>query len=185
MVVPCYSTNDLIIVLDSSGSVGSANYLIAKQFVAELAAGFTTHNESHIAFAVYSNNVQDIFRLDNILSPAEIAARIMAAPYHASGTPTDRAIDAAVAQFASLGRAVPRNLVVLTDGLSDNAALTRLAAERAKAAGIRSFAVGITSSIDMAELLAIAGGDASKVFTAANWAELVQLLAPVSSGICP
>lgn len=76
------------------------------------------------------------------------------------------------------------NMVVLTDGVSNSPNSTISAAETAIALGIRTFSVGITPNVNQQELLAIAGNDVSRVFTTANFDELVNLLAPLSLKVC-
>lgn len=154
--------------------------------MSQLASGFIQHPPSRLGFTIYSNNVQNIFLLNNNLTSDALLAAILAAPYHNSGTPTGPAIDSARSQFAQLGRpGFPQSLVILTDGQSDSPGATRVAAAAARDAGIELYAVGITPSVDMTELEDIVGGDASRIYTAANWNELINLLTPLSIGICP
>ena len=98
-------------------------------------------------------------------------------------TATNLAIDQAVAMLVLKPTDIPRKLVVLTDGQSDNPALTAAAAARAAAAGIRSFSVGI-GSIDQAELLTISSGEPDNVYTVATFDELIQVIAPVCVRVC-
>lgn len=123
--------------------------------------------------------------LVNTLTPAEISNTIRTTPYTGGGTATHLGIDMAVSQFNSSPRALPRTMVVLTDGISSNPALTVAAANRAIALGIRTMAVGITPSVNMQELLAISGNDPTRVFTSDNFDNLIRLLAPLSLKICP
>lgn len=123
--------------------------------------------------------------LTNTYTPAVLSDIIRATPYTGGGTATHLGIDMAVSQFTSSPRQVPRNLVVLTDGISNNPTLTVESANRALALGIINLSVGITASVNMQELLAITGGVPSRLFTSANFEDLVQLLAPLSLEICP
>lgn len=102
-----------------------------------------------------------------------------------AGTKTWLGIDLAIERFASAPREVPLNMVVLTDGQSNDEYLTSVAAQRATALGIRSFSVGITDSINAEELRVIAGGVTEHIFTTDTFDELINLLAPVSLTICP
>jgi len=185
IAVPCYETNDLAIVLDASGSIGAANFIVAVDFVDQLAAAFTRHDASRLTYIVYSSSSITRIPLTNSFTATEISNLIRTTPYTGGGTATHLGIDMAVSQFNSSPRSVPKNMVVLTDGISNNPALTEASANRAIAMGVRSFAVGITPSINPQELLTIAGNDPSRVFTAENFAHLIQLLAPLSLKICP
>lgn len=185
VAVPCYQTNDLAIVLDASGSIGAANFVVAVDFVDQFAAAFTRHGDSRLTYIVYSTSSISRIPLVNTFNPAEISQIIRSTPYTGGGTATHLGIDMAVSQFNSSPRQLPRNLVVLTDGVSNNRQLTEDAANRAIALGIRTFSVGITPNVNQQELLSIAGNDPSRVFTAVNFADLIQLLAPLSLQICP
>jgi len=185
VAVPCYQTNDLAIVLDASGSIGAANFQIALGFVDTLVEAFTRHSASRLTYIVYASASTPRIPITNTFNPAQISNVIRTTPYTGGGTATHLGIDMAVAQFTSSPRAVPRNMVVLTDGLSNNPALTVAAANRAINLGIRTFSVGITPSVNHQELLAIAGSDPRRVFYSANFADLIQLLAPLSLEICP
>ncbi|KAJ6636541.1 Vitrin, partial [Pseudolycoriella hygida] len=181
VAVPCYQTNDLAIVLDASGSIGAANFQIALEFVDQLTAAFTRHDASRLTYIVYSTAAISRIPLVNTFTPPQISEIIRATPFTGGGTATHLGIDMALSQFESSPRPLPRNMVVLTDGASSNPALTRASAERATQAGIRSFSVGITQSVNQQELLIIAGNDPSRVFHASNFAQLIQLLAPLMS----
>jgi len=185
IAVPCYQTNDLAIVLDSSGSIGAANFEIAKYFVNELANAFTVNSPSRLAFITYSSEATTRIDLTNTLSRGAISSTILATPWEAGNTYTNLAIDLAVQQLTSTPRAVPLNMVVLTDGESTVPSATIASANAANALGIRVFSVGITPSVNQQELLTIAGNDPNRVFTTVNFDELVKLLAPLSLKICP
>lgn len=122
--------------------------------------------------------------MTNALSPAKISSSILDCPYFKSGTATDLGIDEARVQFNSAPRNVPLNMVVLTDGASNNDSWTIAAAHKLITMGVRTFSVGITANIKQQELLAIADGDASRVFNTDNFDELIKLLAPLSRKIC-
>jgi hypothetical protein len=184
--VPCYQTNDLAVVLDASGSIGANNFIVAVDFVDQLASAFTRHSDSRLTYIVYSSQSITRIPLTNTYTPAEISNLIRSTPYTGGGTATHLGIDMAVSQFNSSPRPqLPRNMVVLTDGVSNSLELTEAAARRATALGIRTFSVGITPSVNYAELLIIAGGDPSRVYTVANFDDLIQILAPLSQNICP
>jgi len=182
--VPCYDTNDLAIVLDSSGSIGALNFEVAKEFVAKLASAFTLHDQSRLSLIVYSSFVSTVIPLNNNLTPAEIDSAILNAFYQGYSTATDLGIDTAVSQLISNERSVPRNIVVLTDGYSDNWYLTAEAASNAANHKIRSFSVGITPYVSEQELLTIALGNQNRVFTLDTFDDLIRILTPLSLRIC-
>jgi len=182
--VDCYNENDLIIVLDSSGSIGSDNYATSLNFVEKLASAFTVYNASRLAFIIFGDTAQLQIHLYNSYSREFISRVILDTPYMNQGTATWLGIDLAVEQFNSSPRDVPLNMVILTDGMSNDEDLTIAAAQRATALGIRTFSVGITDATNPAELLVLAGGNRDRVFSTETFDELVYLLAPVSLTVC-
>ncbi|ODM98848.1 Vitrin [Orchesella cincta] len=181
---PCYSDNDLVIVVDSSGSIGQVNYLSALEFAAKLATAWVDNSNNRISVVIYSNSVQSVIGLGESVTVSQIRDRVYNAPYLSGGTASDLGINKAVTEFQSNARAVPKNLVFLTDGVSNSPSATLAAAQKATAAGIRSFSVGITTNINQQELLAIAGNDASHVFNTDGFEDLLKLLQPVSRRVC-
>lgn len=184
MPVPCYNTNDLVIVLDGSGSIGSSNFETAKRFVDKLAAAYNVQSSSRVGFITYSDTVSTIISLTNTLTPDAMSSTILNAPYRASVTYTDLGIDAAVTQFTLYPRTVPRNMVVLTDGVSTDPSATLASANTAINMGIRTFSVGIGSGVNQSELLDIANGNQDRVFNANTFDDLVKLLNPLSRALC-
>ncbi len=185
VALPCYKVNDLSIVLDSSGSIGADNFEIAKQFVERLANAFTVYAPSRLSFITYSDYATNHIYLSHPLSGSSISSVILNNLWEAGGTATDLGIELGTMELLANSRGVPSNLVVLTDGVSNNPAATILAAQSAIQSGIRTFAVGITPYVNYQELLEITGYDASRVFTTDNFDELINLLAPLSLKICP
>lgn len=171
-------------MLDSSGSIGSAPFELAKQFVEQLANAFTVYAPSRFAFITYSNAATVHINIDNVLTRGAISSTILSNVWEAGGTATDLGIALGAAVLTSPARSVPLNMVVLTDGVSNSPSATIAAAQAAIGLGIRTFSVGI-NNYNLAELLAIAGNDAGRVFTETNFDDLIQLLAPLSLKVCP
>lgn len=179
----CYNTNDLVIVLDASGSIGSSNFEKAKSFVDKLAAAYNIQSSSRVAFITFSRTASTVIPLINTLTLSTMSSTILNAPYQASVTNTNLGIDAAIAEF-SPPRAVPRNMVVLTDGESTDLFATSDSAANARALGIRTFAVGIGDGVNQSELLEIASGNSNRVYNTDSFDDLVNLLNPMSRALC-
>jgi collagen type VI alpha len=179
--VPCKLKNDLVIVLDGSGSIGSANFMKAKDFVAKLASAFGS--PSRTSLVVFSSNSTVVYALDNTLGPAGIEATILNSVYPSGGTQTYLGIEDAIVQLANSAAGVPRKLVVFTDGRSSNPTKTASAAQNAKAAGITTFSLGIAGYY-LPELKTIAADVDDHVFTTANFDSLIELIAPVCVRVC-
>lgn len=176
--------NDLIIVLDSSASIGSHNYKKAKQFAAKVFEEITVHNASRIAFSIYADVVNTIINLNNSLSQEQIINAILEAPYMKGATATHLAINVAVTEFNSFPRDVPLNLLVITDGESYNSTLTAAAIQTAIGTGVRPFAVGISPSAVQKELSIIANGNSENVFNSDRCDDLLSLLQLLRQQVC-
>lgn len=181
--MPCYNTNDLVIVLDASGSIGSANYETAKSFVDKLASAYNIESTSRVSVITFSNTATTVVPLTNTLTRAAMSSAILGAAYEASVTYTNLGIDHAIAEFAASPRAVPLNMVVLTDGASTDHSATLISAGNAATAKIRTFAVGIGSGVDQGELTDIAHGNTSRVYNTNDYDNLIDLFNPLSLAI--
>lgn len=183
--MPCYETNDVFIVLDSSGSISPSDYDIAKNFIAKLVRVFAVHDKNRVGMSTYSNAVNPVFPLEFPVDPASLESKVLSAPHSRGSTGTHLALDDAVAATVPLRRdGVPQSVVVLTDGMSDQPPATIVAAKKALAQDLRMFAVGI-GRYDKAELGEISGHRDDRVFTVDQFNELVQVLRPLSQRICP
>lgn len=183
-VKKCLNDNDIIVLLDSSGSIGPANYRKEKEFAYDLARVFEDHVGSRFGFTIFSSEVLTIAPLTNTLTPADLNYKILNAVYMGNGTLTNLAIDSAVAEFQASARTVPKNLVIITDGDSNKQPATINSINTAINYGIRTFSVGIGSGTSNKELLAIAGGKRDHTFTAKNFDQLAALVNPVREIIC-
>jgi len=173
-----------MVTLDDSGSVNPRDFQIGKDFVAKLFDSFVMHNENRVSFRIFSSSDKSIFKLNNTLTRAQVQTAVLGTAYRSgSSTMTDLTLDAGVAEFKGIGRGVPKNFLVITDGRSSYPSRTEAAAKRAHAAGINTFAVGI-GSVSQSELLIIANGDPNRVFKVENFEELEEILKELSAEIC-
>ncbi|KAG4078367.1 hypothetical protein HA402_013077 [Bradysia odoriphaga] len=184
-VQECNNQNDVIVVLDSSGSVGIDNYRKEKVFAYDLARVFANQEVSRFGFTIFSSSTQTLVPLDNSWSNDEIYGRVLNATYMGYTTNTDLAINSARLEYSSSAQtSVPKNIVVITDGLSNDPGATKTAADIAIASGIRIFAVGIGPWANDAELLDITGGNSNQVFKADNFDQLTSIVNPVGQAVC-
>ncbi|CAL8068230.1 unnamed protein product [Orchesella dallaii] len=184
VAVPCYSDNDLVVVVDSSKSIGQDEYVTALDFVTHLVTAWADNPGNRVAVIVYSSNAEIVLELTEDLTVEEIRKRVQTATYLDSGTMSDLGINLAVAELQNNNRSVPQNVVFLTDGTSESPSATILAAQNAREAEIRGFAVGIGSDIKQEELNAIAGNNSTRVFKADQVKNLLKLLQRVSQRVC-
>lgn len=110
----------MIVLLDSSGSIGAENYKKEKVFAYDLARAFENRPTNLFGFTIFSSSVRKIVPLNNTLSAADLNSKILNAVYMAFQTYTNLPIDSAVAEFLATTRTVTKNLVIITDGASSD-----------------------------------------------------------------
>lgn len=182
--IPCYSTNDLIIAMDSSGSVGQANFDEAKNdFVLKVTTAWLGWERTRLSFFIYSDDVHKIFRLIDSMNELEAEPKIRNTAYIGGGTNSHLALQGAYTDFDMFNRNVTTNLVFLTDGQSNSPDLTREQAANLHRANVRVFAIGIGSGVNENELKDIASRE-DYVFYTDKFSELKNLLNPISQMVC-
>jgi hypothetical protein len=180
--VPCNQGVNLAIVLDGSGSIARDDFARAKDFVKLLAGAFG--KPSNVSVIVFSYSVDTIIPLHNTLTAYQVNATIDAIIQPRGTTQTDKGIATAVAELQAVPVTGPRKMLVLTDGYSNNSGLTKQEADKAKAAGIESYSIGIGPSLSDMELLSIAGDDTNRVLKVQSFTDLQQLVGPISHDLC-
>ena len=163
---------DIYFVLDESGSVGSINYQLMKQFVYDTVNEFDIgSDETQVGLISYSSSAIARFYLNTYHDKATLLSAINALPFNSEGTNPSAAINLLRTYgFTSTNggrpqsQAIPRVAVVITDGHSNSYTATVTAAQNAHDAGITIFAVGVGSGVNNNELNAIAS-DPSYVST--------------------
>lgn len=190
VAVTCYDDNDLFIAIDSSSSIGNQNYATALQFANQLAVAAKNHSGNQISVYIFSHYAERLFGLNESLglSCKMIEDKILGARYHAGGTEIHTALDSATMEFQSSNRSftneIPRNVVILSDGVS-NLHLTQEAAEKMfSVGGVRGFTVAIGDNVDDRELLAITGNKTDHMFHLPGFDDLLHVLRPLSEKIC-
>lgn len=181
--LPCYSDNDLVISIDSSGSISPDQYKVALEFAARLASTWMDNQGNRLSVFVYSNQVKPILSMNEIKSVQQTRNAIYKSAHLNQGTASHLALRFAISQFNLNARNVAKNLVFLTDGESNDANLTAQVASQVRKAGIRTFSVGIGSGVGTKELLTIAG-DSKRVFKTEGFNDLLVLLSPISRQLC-
>ena len=180
----CNEENDVMFVLDSSGSIDSGELstmaTAAKTFAAALMPD-TPGN--HIGVVDFDNTATLRSQLTDVNADIDNAIDAMI-----SGGSTNLAagIDEAVAELASTrdrnDATVPDFMLIMTDGVPDSVGAAETAADAAKAAGITVYVVGIGDGVDDTFLEGIATS-ANHYFTAAEFDNLEAILAGLAD--CP
>ena len=182
----------MYIVLDSSGSIGSSDYEVAKQFIANFISGFTI-GENHVRVGLirFASDVDLIFDLDESFDENVVLSNILSVSYTGGSTATGDGIylmtytgftEAYGARPLNL--AIPRVGLVLTDGNSNHGFYDVVTASQlARDQSITLFAFGISDGIDESELLEIAGSP-DRWFRIDSFINIDDARAQITQGSC-
>jgi len=150
---------DIMMSLDSSGSIGSADYAKAKQFVHDMISFTFSADIVRQGFEIFSSNVETIFDLFNGYTLPELQQRILNTNYLAGITNTHLAIVSSINTMNNAGirNGVPRIFHIFTDGYSSNPNELKNVVGLIEQNGIDVCVTGITNDVNRAELELIAG----------------------------
>ena len=148
-------------VLDSSGSIGSANFQKIRNFVNMVISDLDIGpRRTQVGVIVFSSSVSVSFNLNSYSNRQALTSAVNRIPYIGSGTNTADAlytlINRGFVGARPVAQGVPRVAMVVTDGMSNNPSLTVAAAEALrKVPSITTYAIGIGGA-DVTELRTIA-----------------------------
>ena len=182
---------DIIIILDSSTSVGDDNYNKMKSFCKDFLKNADLDSGNvRVGIVSYSTGVHIEFNLNTYSTSKDIIAAIDAIPYRYGSTNTADGLKTMRTQMYTAANGdrkdVPNVVIILTDGVSNiNSRRTIPEAEQARAEGIHIYAVGIGLR-DTRELDAMASVPASEnSFNVQSFDELAALTDRVFQAFCP
>ena len=176
-------------VLDSSGSIGTANFQLIRESVANITTDLDIGpDDSQVGVIVFSSSTAVHFSLNTYSVKNLLLSAIAAIPYTSGGTNTAAGLNLLLAQGFDGARptsqGIPRVAIVVTDGRSNSRAATIAAAQAVHAAGVTVFAAGIGNT-DATELDAIASRpEYVEHITGFNTEELQQLQEMLSGEAC-
>ena len=152
---------DIVILMDSSVSVGYTNFEKQKNFVADFANTFKIgQNNVQIGVVTFASEPSNEFNLNTFQTKEEVVNAIYGIGYIFGGTRTDLALAyARENSFTTISgdRTDAINiLVVLTDGYSNQPELTKEEADKLHQLDVKVFAIGIGTGVDQTELSHIA-----------------------------
>ncbi|CAH1241297.1 COL6A3 [Branchiostoma lanceolatum] len=170
-----YGGLDLVFLLDGSGSVGTTNFELVKDFTSEVVLNFNiSADTTNVGVVQYSDTVRNEFFLSSYDTKLPLIDAINQISYLTGGTLTGFAIDyvrqSSFSRPAGARNTFPDVLVVLTDGQSQDDVVSSAASARSQ--GITIFAVGIGSEVDFTTLLQISGYP-SRILQIQDFATLV------------
>ena len=155
-----YSVQDVVFVIDTSGSIGSSRFQLIKEFTASISTALLTSSNSAVGVILFATSAYIKLNLQTYTSLNALLSAIDDLPYNGGGTDTAEALTLLLttAQNGVLGL---RNdslhtAIVITDGHSNNHSATLSAAAALHASNIFDvYAVGVGGA-DFTELAVIA-----------------------------
>jgi len=180
----CEGLLDICMVLDGSGSIGAPGFVQAKSFIRQFVNSFS-FDTTRLAFVLYSDDAVTIFDFQHNLTSGQMNQTIDDLPYPSRNTNTPAGLIQAVTLFnaTSTRPGVPRIIATFTDG-NHNRGNLPTAIRNVRDANLTSFAIGIGTEIDNAELIQIALLDPSKVFQVTNYAAFEEFVYQMNSYAC-
>lgn len=177
-------------LVDGSGSIenqGRGNFQRSKDFITELIDTFDVgRDEVNVATVLYWNSYRIIHRLNTHYSKDSIVRAIQGMSYPSGGTRTGQGLNVIRNQiFSNLEAArdeLPKVVVVLTDGLSqDNVASPAQALRNMR---VTIIAVGVGCCFYRPELNAMATDPDEDHVYAVSFTDLQQITASLREQIC-
>lgn len=183
----CRTAVDVLLVLDSSGSIGAADYEVvrafSRAFVASLGVG---PDGAHVGVVQFSDPGSN--RLEIALTGDLAALNRTIANMRLIGDSTDMdgGLQIGLDELRANGRqGVPAVMVLVSDG-QPNQGDPRPVADAAKAAGIRLLTIGVGTGIDADLMRALASPPADATFFfAEEFDALMELLEQLVVNLCP
>ncbi|XP_072269763.1 collagen alpha-1(XX) chain [Pyxicephalus adspersus] len=178
---------DIILLVDSSWSVGRANFRLVKNFLWGILSPLPISKDKiRVGLSQYSGEPQTEWDLNSYSTKAEVLEAIRRVKYKGGNTFTGMALTHVLEEnlrAASGARAqAGKVLVLLTDGKSQDDAIT--VAQTLKEAGIYMFAIGVKNA-DESELRKMASEPTDlTVHMVADFPMLGPLVGDVSRALC-
>uniref|UniRef100_A0A672SQM2 Collagen, type VII, alpha 1 n=1 Tax=Sinocyclocheilus grahami TaxID=75366 RepID=A0A672SQM2_SINGR len=178
---------DIVLLVDGSSSIGRANFVLVKNFMAGIVKPFArVVGPSGIRFGTvqYSDTARVEFTFTTYLNGTELITAIENINYKGGNTRTGAGLKYIADNFFSPSslRDVPKITILITDGKSQDS--VQEPSQKLRSLGVKIFAVGIKSA-DPTELNRIASPPQSE-FTSqiGNFKALSSLLPLVSRRVC-
>ena len=175
------SVLDVVFVIDTSGSIGSSNFQLIRNFVANIATKLIqNHPRSAIGVILFNDSAHIQFNLEAYTNPSTLLSAINRLPYSGGGTNTAGALRLLLssAQNGTLGLRYDSShvAIVITDGRSNNQTETLATANLLHVSNIFNvFTVGVIGA-GLMELQRIASSPEIVFFTSSLNSSSLQLL---------
>ncbi|CAH1225278.1 COL14A1 [Branchiostoma lanceolatum] len=179
----CEVPLDLFFLLDGSRSVKAANFNKVKQFAVNVVNSFDVSTAAtRVGVLQYSTSNALVFNLGGKADKSSTVSAINSISYQrGSGTMTGAALRYVRGNAAWRGGDIPKVMIVLTDGKSDDAVSG--AAQNLVADGVEVFTIGVGNS-DHAELLQVANNKQEHVIELTNFNALATKIDKMARDVC-
>uniref|UniRef100_A0A4W5RXV3 VWFA domain-containing protein n=1 Tax=Hucho hucho TaxID=62062 RepID=A0A4W5RXV3_9TELE len=179
---------DLVLLIDSSGSISSTDFTVMKKFATDLVSSFNIAEQSfRVGVAQFSSGPKKELFLNEYYTEAEVNNQINNMTQISYTKNIGKALDYVRTEYFQPARGsrinakVSQNLVVITDGRSDEYVVQ--AAEHLRAMNIEVFAIGIWKDHKPVELGQITLNP-ERVFSVQDFASLDKIKKKVVDTIC-
>ena len=183
----CTAIVDLGFLVDGSGSIefyGQGNFKRCLDFVKKVIASFDIgKDKTHIGIVLFSSTAQLVFDFNKYFDLASIESAIDSIVYPNGGTMTGAALTfAETLLFKSARPGLPKLLIVMTDGVSNDA--VDQPAKAVRDSGVTIYSLGIGKNYDMKQLQEMASDpDSDHVFTA-DFTQLDPVIQQIKNQAC-
>ncbi|XP_062575089.1 matrilin-3-like, partial [Saccostrea cucullata] len=180
---------DFVFLLDESGSVGEANFILQNEFVAKFVEVFSNGSDlARVAVVTFATTVKIEFYLNTYLSNTKIIEKIRRINYsHPGLTMTQFALHSARTEILNVNHGMRPNalyvVIVMTDGKSMIRSRTIYEAKQLHNMDVIVFAIGIGTEIDKEELRGIASHP-DYVFTVNDFHTLETIQNGIKNSVC-
>ncbi|KAK6176674.1 hypothetical protein SNE40_014927 [Patella caerulea] len=179
---------DVVLLLDSSGSVKSRNFYKAKLFVKNFVDNLQiAADKVQVSLILFSTKPKKIFWLNDFSDKAKIKSAVMKIPYRGGSTATAQALRFADEKVLSNDHgnreAAPDLIIVITDGQSNKPDETISSAKVLHDRGVDIVSIGVGAKVDATELHSIAS-DKKFAIQVANFDKLDSLKATLFQAAC-
>lgn len=190
-VEKCQSALDLVILMDSSGSIGTTDFKKEQDFVIKLVSNLKIGlNDTRVAIINFNSRPYLIANFLNSTDLNKVSAIVNGIVYNGGATYTYDALRMANEQVLQenkgmrpVEQGVPKVVVVITDGASQDMKKTLAEAKRIKDRGYSVISVGVGKDINLVELIGIASTPADQ-YNVADFNQILLILSSLSKTTC-
>ena len=173
-------------VLDASGSIGSSNFEIMKDFVANVTRSLESMPDSKVGVIRFSSSAEVIIPLAANQNLRELATQVEAIQYVSGGTATHEALELMITELLAANDGAAPIGILLTDGRSNNEGLTLAAAARVHVEEISmyTFSIGNTNEEELQAIASTPFYDYSFYISSFNAADFDQRVLLLTRQLC-